>query len=167
MNGPLAYLPIRRPLTHELVNEDLITVCLTSPHGWDPYGGDSLSLYNADNLSDNSCSISKFLSQSFNRSITNISSNQRQVISIEDVMKRWGVENEMARQTLMATWQEYTRSTDNLNLRFKTARVHSRYRQLLDPYSGFDTDTLFSIVLSLRGNTCGQVYYKKAKFYKV
>ena len=73
---------------------------------------------------------------------------------------------ETAKQTLTTTWQEYTRSTDNLVRRFKTARVHSRYRQLLGPYSTFYTDTLFSNVVSLRGNTCGQVYFNKANFYK-
>ena len=107
-----------------------------------------------------------FLSQGFNGNCMNLSTIQRQTISDEDLMKRWGVGKETARQTLHATWQEYTRSTDNLTRRFKTTRVHSRYRQLLGPYSVFNTDTLFSNVISLRGNTCGQVYFNKANFYK-
>ena len=50
--------------------------------------------------------------------------------------------------------------------RFKTARVHSRYRQLTGPYSQFYMDTLFSKIVSLRGNTCGHVYFNRAGFYK-
>ena len=52
MKGPLAYLPIRRPLTHELVDENIQTICLSSPHGWDPYGDDSLTPYDSSQLKD-------------------------------------------------------------------------------------------------------------------
>ena len=166
MNGPLAYLPIRRPTITELTDESRHHICMTSPHGWDPYGDDSITPYNSATLQDYSCAISTFLSRPLKNLILNVSSNQRQVITLEQLMSRWGVGKETAKRTLNATWQEYTRATDNLTRRFKTTRVHSRYRQLLGPYSVFYTDTLFSNILSLRGNTCGQVYFNKANFYK-
>ena len=81
-------------------------------------------------------------------------------------MIRQGIGRERASKTLNSTFQEYTRSTDNLTRRFKTAQVHSRYRQLSGPYSQFYIDTLFARIVSLRGNTCGQVYFNKARFYK-
>ena len=52
-------------------------------------------------------------------------------------MRRWGKDIDTARRTLKSTYQEYTRSADNLTRRFKTARVHLRYRQLMEPYSHF------------------------------
>ena len=36
----------------------------------------------------------------------------------------------------------------------------------MGPHSIFYTDTLFFNVTSLRGNTCGQVYFSKSNFYK-
>ena len=48
----------------------------------------------------------------------------------------------------------------------KTSRAHSRYPTLEGPYSQFYTDVLFSKIVSLRGNTCGQVYFNRARFYK-
>ena len=81
-------------------------------------------------------------------------------------MRRWGIGIDTARRTLKSTYQEYTRSADNLTRRFKTARVHSRYRSLTGPYSQFYMDTLFSSVISVRGNTCGHVYFNKAGFWK-
>ena len=44
--------------------------------------------------------------------------------------------------------------------------MYSRFKTLCGPYSRFYTDTLFSKVTPLRGNTCGQVFYNKARFYK-
>ena len=80
--------------------------------------------------------------------------------------QRWGIGIGTARLALNSTYQEYTRSTDNLTRRFKTARIHSCYRQLGGLFSQFYTDILFFHVTSIRGNTYGQVYFNKAKFYK-
>ena len=44
--------------------------------------------------------------------------------------------------------------------------MYSRFKTLCGPYSRFYTDTLLSKVTPLRGNTCGQVFYNKARFYK-
>ena len=81
-------------------------------------------------------------------------------------MLRWGIGIQTARLILASTYQEYTRATDALTRRLKTSRSHSRYSSLQGPYSQFYTDVLFSKVISLRGNTCGQVYFNKARFYK-
>jgi len=97
MKGPLAYLLIRRPITHELVDEKLLTIYITYTHGWDSYGDASQLSYDPNSMNESSCSVSHFLSRSFNRSITNIASNKRQLISIGDIIKRWGVGKETSK----------------------------------------------------------------------
>jgi len=164
-NGPLAYLNVRRPIASEVSNTDLQRIELTSPHGWDPYGVDSLSDSNQQSRPLHVCPVSTFLSNAL-RSLSIINTSKNRTITPEDLMRRWGIGIDTARRTLRSTYQEYTRSADNLSRRFKTARVHSRYRQLTGPYSQFYMDTLFSKVVSIRGNTCGQVYFNKAGFWK-
>lgn len=93
-------------------------------------------------------------------------SNKKQAITPEDLVLRWGIRIQTARLTLASTYQEYTRATDVLTRRLKTSRAHSRYLTLEDPYSQFYTNVLFSKIISLRGNTCGQVYFDRARFYK-
>ena len=166
MHGPLSHFNARRPTFQEMNDENLQTICMTSSHGWDPYGSDSLSFYDPSRLTINTCRVSFFLSTFPLNNIYHVSSSKKGSISVDDLMKRWGIGKHSATLTLQSTLQEYTRSADNLSRRFKTARVHSRFRQLLGPHSTFYTDTLFSNVKSLRGNTCGQVYYNRSHFFK-
>ena len=166
MNGPLMELHVRRPSLDEITNEDLQVITFTSPHGWDPYGEDSIASYNVNSVLraqpwTNTSSISMIC-----RKNNALGFTKKKSITVEDLMKRWGIGKESALITLQSTWQEYTRSADNLTRRFKTARVHSRYRQLMGPHSIFYTDTLFFNITSLRGNRCGQVYFNKCHFYK-
>ena len=166
MNGPLMELTVRRPTLGEITNDDIQTIILTSPHGWDPYGDDSISSYNIATVMRNMpLETSSFLSI-MPQKVNMLGSTKKRAITIENLMERWGVGKETAKNTLECTWQEYTRSTDNLTRRFKTARVHSRFRHLMGPDSVFYTDTLFFNTKSLRGNTCGQVYFNKCHFYK-
>ena len=162
LRGPLTYLPIRRPTSNELQNDELQVIALTSPHGWDPYGIDSLCKV----ISMAICPISHQLSSSIMRRVQPIQVKSRRAISPEDLVSRWGIGIESARSTLLSTYQEYTRESKNLSRRFKTSRAHSRFRTLFGPYSTFYTDTLFHKVVSLRGNTCGQIFYNKCRFYK-
>jgi len=164
MRGPLSYLSIRRPTISEVQNSELQVLQLTSPHGWDPYSTDAISTQHMLHFQFG-CRISTFLTKN-NRILSRLTSNSKKTLTPSILAQRWGIGIETARLTLNSTYQEYTRSTDNLTRRFKTARVHSRYRQLGGPFSQFYTDTLFFHVTSIRGNTCGQVYFNKAKFYK-
>ena len=164
MKGPLAYLPVRRPSISEVDNDNLRTLQLTSPHGWDPYATDSFSIQHMISMAYG-CRISTFLTK-HNRLLNRLTSSTRGQISASDLSQRWGIGIETARLTLASTYQEYTRSADNLTRRFKTARVHSRYRHLCGRYSQFYTDILFSTIISIRGNTCGQVYFNKARYFK-
>ena len=162
-NGPLAYLNIRRPTSTEVSNHDLQGIELTSPHGWDPYGVDSLTSYKHQGKPFQVYAVSSFLSNAL-RSLFVPYTSKHRTITPEDLIRRWRIGIDTTRRTLKSTYQGYTRSADNLTHRFKTARVHSRYRQLMGPYSQFHIDTLFSKVIPIRGNTCGQVYFNKAGF---
>ena len=158
------YIPSRRPTATELTNTQLLVIELTSPHGLDPYSEDSILTQHMLNLKY-SPSISTFLTKS-NRSLSRLTLSNKRNLSLSLLTQRWGIGIETARLTLNSTYQDYTMSTDNLHRRFKMAQVHSRYRQLHGPFAQFYTDVLFFNVLSIRGNTCGQVYFNKARFYK-
>jgi len=94
-------------------------------------------------------------SQPFFSTICNIRTSKRGTITSEDLVQRWGIGINTARLALKSTYQEHARSYDNLMRQFKTARVHSKYRQLHGNYSQFYTDTLFSKIISIRDDTCG------------
>ena len=79
-----------------------------------------------------------------------LGTRKRRSITVDNLMDRWGVGKETAKVTLESTWQEYTRSIDNLTRRFKSARVHSRYWHLTGPHSVFYTDILFFNTVSIR-----------------
>ena len=128
MRGPLSYLSIRRPTISEVQNSELQVLQLTSPHGWDPYSTDAISTQHMLHFQFG-CRISTFLTKN-NRILSRLSSNSKKTLTPSILAQRWGIGIETARLTLNSIYQEYTRSTDNLSRRFKTARVHSRYRQL-------------------------------------
>ena len=164
MRGPLSFLQVRRPTSSEVQDSNLQILQLTSPHGWDPYCTDTISTQHMLHFKYG-CNISTFLTK-HHRILFRLQSTSKKTLTPSLLATRWGIGIETARLTLNSTYQEYTRSTDNLTRRFKTARVHSRYRQLCGPFSQFYTDTLFFPVTSIRGNTCGQVYFNKARFFK-
>ena len=50
INGPLMTLSVRRPSLTEITDDNIQVITLTSPHGWDPYGDDSVSSYSIRSL---------------------------------------------------------------------------------------------------------------------
>ena len=138
---------------------------ISSPHGWDPYGDDSVTSYNISSMMHVLPWGNPTLTSMMWCKASALGSTKKRTITV-DLMSRWGIGKETARITLNSTWQEYTRAADNLTRRFKMARVHSRYRHLMGPHSIFYTNTLFFNTTSIRGNKCGQVYFNKCHFYK-
>ena len=53
---------------------------------------------------------------------------------------------------------EYIRAFDVLACCFKTSILHTKYCQLQGPHAIMYSDTLFSKVVSLCGNICGQIF---------
>ena len=81
---------VHRPTLSEVTNEDLQLITLTSPHGWDPYGDDSVSSYQIN-------SIAKILPWG-NPTITSmiyckanlLGTTKRRSITVDNLMERWG-----------------------------------------------------------------------------
>jgi len=164
-NGPTMFLQVRCPTPEEIEDENIPIVDLTSPHGWDPYGIDSIQSQNISQCT-HTCRISNFLAS--NQTLIHEFRLGKKIgaISPADLSKKWMISEEAAQRTLSSTYQDYLRTTDNLTRRFKTSRAHARYRTLRGPRAQMYTDILFSKVVSLRGNTCGQVYTNKLNFFK-
>jgi len=164
-NGPTMFFFIRRPTPGEIEDTGIPIVDLTSPFGWDPYGADSIESFSINQVT-HLCSISTFLSS--NRIYVNELRLGKKIgaISPKELAKKWLITENSAERTLSSTYQEYLRTTDNLTRRFKTSRAHARYRNLRGPRAQMYTDILFSKVISIRGNTCGQVYTNKLNFYR-
>ncbi len=88
--------------------------------------------------------------------------------SPDHLAKLWGIGLKAAERTLNSTTQATVRSTDGLGMskRVRT-RVHQRrYRQLDGHLGRFSSDTFFANCKSLRGNTCFQLFTKKAAYIK-
>lgn len=114
-------LPICCPTLDEMTNDEIQIITLTSPHGWDPYGDYSITSYNLDSLKrvvpwKNTTITSRVLLKA-----NMLGTTKKRSITISDLMSRWGIGKETVKLTLQSTWQEYTRSTDKLTCRFKTA----------------------------------------------
>ena len=89
--------------------------------------------------------------------IAGVQSNERHTtVSAESLSKSWLVSMETAKRTLNATTQLAKRhATKPLQRRYRTDILSNRYRRLnIRVYS----DTLFSGVKSLKGNSCAQVF---------
>ena len=77
-------------------------------------------------------------------------------LSAEEVSRKFGIGLETARKTLKATTQFGIRHAIHpLSRRYRTDVMQSRRKRLNDT---FYTDTMFSGVKSIRGNTCAQIF---------
>jgi hypothetical protein len=77
-------------------------------------------------------------------------------LSVEEVSRKFGVGLETARKTLKATTQYgIQHAVHPLSRRYRTDIMQSKRQRLNDT---FYTDTMFSGIRSLRGNTCAQVF---------
>ena len=120
--GSLANLHVRCPTVDEVKDDFLRRIGLSLPYGWDPYEQDTLSV---SAVTSKVCQTSHLLSTFSFNSIALLRSNTRSAISPELLYSLWGIGLDTTRQILRATTQEYTRSTDNLNRRYKTTHHHS------------------------------------------
>jgi hypothetical protein len=84
------------------------------------------------------------------------SASRHSNITAEDLAKKWHVGLETARQTLKVTTQYGVRYSQQLmGQRFRTDIFHLNHNYL---QTRMYTDTLFSKVLSIRGNKCAQIF---------
>ena len=75
---------------------------------------------------------------------------------MEEVSRKFGVGLETARNTLKATTQHGIRHAEHpLSRRYRTDILQSKRKRLNDT---FYSDTMFSGIKSIRGNTCAQLF---------
>jgi hypothetical protein len=81
---------------------------------------------------------------------------QHTALSVEEVSRKFGIGLETARKTLKATTQYgIQHAVHPLSRRYQTDIMQSTRKRLNDT---FYTDTMFSGMKSLRGNTCAQIF---------
>jgi ribosomal protein L15 len=85
------------------------------------------------------------------------SSNYRYRVTPEELARRWNIGLSAAKRTLLATTQRGVKdiASRTLTQRVKPTTSQLRYRHLR---TSVYTDTMFSCVMSLSGNTCAQIY---------
>jgi hypothetical protein len=85
------------------------------------------------------------------------SSNYRYRVTPEELARRWNIGLSAAKRTLLATTQRGVKdiASQTLTQRVKPTTSQLRYRHLR---TSVYTDTMFSCVMSLSGNTCAQIY---------
>jgi hypothetical protein len=80
----------------------------------------------------------------------------------------WNIGLETAKKTIQVTTQKGTRTTTHpIEQRFRTRQAQLRYNQLGGRHGRFYTDTFFSSVPTLNGNTMAQIHTNDLAFTKV
>jgi hypothetical protein len=185
MFGTIVGLETRTPSFMEIQKCRHLVLCDDTP--WDPHNVTFPDLNNANRTTDEMkiTSISKLrvnpedsdylwsqITSSFitcpreyaNRCISTInirtdaieSARRHSNVTAEDLAKKWHVGLETARQTLKVTTQYGIRHSEQLmGQRFRTDIFHLNHNYL---QTRMYTDTLFSKVLSIKGNKCAQVF---------
>jgi hypothetical protein len=191
LHGCLSYIPTRLPTTEEI--ESKTWVILTNEIEWDPYSPSfeemekhanyegpvpsrNRDLYGIE--SGKECEISMVLSSvssALNQDMlrrmpmrkiyATESSSRQNVVDKESLAKRWGIGIQVAAQTLQVTTQKGVRNAVHpIHKRFRTKQVQLKYDQLGTQHGRLYSDTMFSSVKSVQGNTMGQIFVNDIGF---
>jgi len=106
------------------------------------------------------------LSQVIHRNVSMLSTQPRKLsVTDERIAKIFGCSPSVASKTRLITTQKGIRSfTDHLTTRYRTKQAALRYNQLGGHHGRFYSDTMFSSVKSVRGNTMGQIFVNDIGF---
>ncbi len=175
-NGPLPYIQVRRPTKEEYNTCQHYE--LTSHDEWDPYTLlSTVNMLNSTPTSEaneesnlhsvfNICSISSelmnndyfeilddhrelYVHDNEYHSISAINTKQHNTLTPEELSRLWGIGLKNARRTLAATSHRCVKTVGELTRRFRTDKVHMRYRRLSTKHGLFYVDTLKSKVKSI------------------
>ena len=107
------------------------------------------------------------VSNIFHCNVNALRSNPRKLSSLDERIARlFNCSMTTAAKTRQVTTQKGIRSfTGHLTCRFRTKQATLRYDQLGGRHGRFYSDTFFSAVKSIRGNTLGQLFMNDAGFY--
>ncbi len=85
-----------------------------------------------------------------------LTSERHSSVTFENLSRKWNIGLETAKRTLQVTTQQGVRTAVHpLHRRYRVDHLHLNRRRLNGDWF---TDTLFSKVVSLQGNTCAQVF---------
>ena len=85
-----------------------------------------------------------------------LTSERHSSVTFENLSPKWNIGLETAKRTLQVTTQQGVRTAVHpLHRRYRVDHLHLNWRRL---NGNWFTDTLFSKVISLQGNTCAQVF---------
>ena len=151
--------------------DHLEPIDITDPCGWDPYGTENNPSWNSHQISGmqtDAHPLDDLLLYHPSRSISALQvTKPRHSITPSYLSSLWGIGLGKATKTIEATSCKYFRQIEQgISRRFRTRRNLLRHRQLALPAGEFYSDTLFSLVKSVRGYTCAQIYGNKYGFIK-
>ena len=95
-----------------------------------------------------------------------ITSARSDLITPEELSKKWHIGLDVAARTLKATTHQFIRTTGALTKRFRTDKAQLRYKRLMKLFGSFYCDYLKSDVKSIRGYIGGVIYTNRLAFYK-
>lgn len=168
-HGPIPYVNVRYPTQDDMDRYPWLS--LTADGAWEPYDSsftiaDTQAYPSHTNFDDTPCFYDAIVNSSTISGLRRESRNA--TVTPEMLAKLWRIPISLARHTLSATTHSSIRSQEgSLSRRFRTDTYQRRYRRLGGPYARFCTDTLFSKVKSVMGNTCAQVYSNRVGFVKL
>jgi len=106
--------------------------------------------------------------KSYNVIASTASSKHQYKTTAEHIASIWNIGLETAKKTVQVTTQKGMRTTQYpIEQRFHTRQAQLRYNQLGGQHSRFYTDTFFSSVPTLNGNSMAQIYTNDLAFTRV
>ena len=164
LNGPVSYVQVRYPTDWDLDNCKHLD--LTSSDGpWDP--SKMMSVQSLGRIIDNKDIHTLYVSRAHKvQGLSRLSDSKQ--LTPEYLSRLWNITLKDAQLTIQATTQNSIRSNEGIrSKRLKTLPHQKLYRQLSNEYLGkFASDTFFSNVVSLRGNSCVQLFVNRGNFCK-
>jgi len=189
MKGIFSCFATRTPTWDEI--ETCRHVKLTNEFSWDPHSGDfqEQELHLAEHLTgdynilpeyrsimqvtqkpqmDDNIALLFFDELSLRHVVSTNTSGRSNTTTAEQLSRNWNIGLEAAKRTLKVTTQKGIRhTTQPIEQRFRTRQSQLRYNQLGGRHGRFYTDTFFSSVPTLNGNTMAQVYTNDHGYSKV
>ncbi len=187
LKGVFSCFATRTPTWDEI--ETCKHIKLTDEFNWDPHSEDFQDQEN--NLGDHmrgdysipsvyrrimqvsteiyNCHEAPFFNEVSLRNVVSTNSSKRNYnTTAEHLAAKWNIGLEAAKKTLQVTTQKGIRHTTYpIEQRFRTRQAQLRYNQLGGRHGRFYTDTFFSSIPTINGNTMAQIYTNDHGYSKV
>lgn len=170
LKGVISYFDARTPTDIELA--ECQHIFLTSEEEWDPNSNsfenleeEMKSKINISSLDVNYCEHHDILISNLNRVHATKTLDKKLFVKNEELARRWAIGIKDAENTVKTTTQKFIRSAIHpIERRFRTKQLALRYNNL---NCRFNSDTFFSNVTSILGNTCAQLFITEFGYGKL